>query len=162
MIYKIEKLLEIERIRYFTVVEKKFPEILIIGGMDVFGTFNGIKCFDIESGDYKNLPNHIVEHPRLKRKDHSCVKNNHLIYVLGGNDEFQNSICIININDWTLKEITVDLNMKNYCNSYCPLRKELYLFSGKYIYTLDSNFKISGVTPTSMYVAPSKNKFKSI
>ena len=162
MIYKIEKLIEIERIRYFTVVEKQFPEILIIGGVDVFGEFNTIKCFDIESGNYKILPKHIVENPLLKRKDHSCLKNNHLIYVLGGNDNFQNSICIINVEDWTIKEITVDLNMKNYCNAYSSLRKEFYLFSGKYIYTLDSKFTISAVTPMSMYVAPSKNKFKSI
>ena len=70
--YKIEKTIEIDRLRNFTVIMLDFPEILIIGGVTVFGVYNTIRKWNILSGEIIPLPQ-IENANLLKRIEHTSI-----------------------------------------------------------------------------------------
>lgn len=159
--YKIEKTIEIDRLRNFTVIMLDFPEILIIGGVTVFGVYNAIRKWNILSGEVVPLP-HIENANLLKRIEHTSILIDNIVYIIGGVEQYENSLVTLNLNTWTVEERQIELSCKSTCINYCYERKHFYIFSGKFFYVTDSNFQVKTTTPILLEHHFNQNRFRSL
>ena len=159
--YKIEKTIEIDRLRNFTVIMLDFPEILIIGGVTVFGVYNTIRKWNILSGEIIPLPQ-IENANLLKRIEHTSILIDNIVYIVGGVEQHENSLVTLNLNTWTIEEKQIELSCKSTCINYCYERKHFYIFSGKFFYVADTNFQVKTTTPILLEHHFNQNRFRSL
>jgi hypothetical protein len=161
MVYRIEKFLEMDRLRNFTVTLLSFPEIIIVGGVSVFGEYNSIYKLNMTTGEKTYFPQ-VENHDRFKRIEHNTIMVNNFLYIIGGADRFKNSLLILDLSTFKVEEKEIDFQCTGTCIDYCAKRKKFIIFTGKYFHTANLNFNILSTTPVMLEHHFHQNRFRSL
>ena len=163
MIYEIERMTEVERIRDFQICVTDYPNVLFIGGKNIEGAKSSLRMWNLVEN--KNVPINLIDgkdYDCLKRTGHVCITIGDIIYVIGGDEPFQNSIVELNKKTWDIHSSTLSFDFRHHLVAFHEERKQFLIFTSNVIYFFTHQWEYLDKVFLSPRLFHNQTRFKGV
>lgn len=163
MIFNIEKFSDIERIRNGQVLMVEYPNLLYIGGKGIEGNHNSLQLWNLL--EKKSVPMNLQKNQNfncLRRTGHVCIVREDNIYVIGGNEPFQNSVVKINKTTWNMENYHVPYDLIHHVVAFHQERQQFLIFTCNIVYYFTTEFDYVDKCCLSPRLFHNQKNFKGI